>query len=137
MEGVSVAAWEQAAFEIRQSNRDASRLRQEVINRAFACIKELDADQRAWRRLGPINISAAEIRRAEAETFYGLDLKPEPEGRPIVDNHPPQIDSFLSDSIPPLQRAPARTASSSSPTDHTEHDDDKPQETWRFSDDDE
>lgn len=137
MEGVSVAAWEQAVFEIRQSNRDASRLRQDVVDRAFARIKELDADQRAWRRLGPINISAAEIRRAEAETFYSLDLKAEAEGQPIVDNHRPQIDGFLSDSIPPLHRPPPRTASSSSPTDHDEHDDDKPQETWRFSDDDE
>lgn len=137
MEGVSVAAWEQAVFEIRQSNRDASRLRQDVVDRAFARIREIDADQRAWRRLGPINISAAEIRRAEAETFYGLDLKREMEGKPIVDNRRPDVDGFLSDSIPPLQRPPAQTASSSSPTDHTERDDDKPQETWRFSDDDE
>ena len=132
MEGISVAAWEQAILEIRQRNRNASALNQDVIDRAFARIREIDADQRAWRQLGPINVSAAEIRRAEAESFFGLNLKPEPENRQVPDATNGQTDGgFLSGVVAPERRElplPGRSK--------TESREDVPSATqsWRFSD---
>lgn len=102
MEGVSLAAWEQTMQEIRQVNRAASRLNQDVIDRAFARIRQLDDEQRAWRRLGPINVSADDIRRAEAETFYGLDFGSA--GKPslkIAGESSPEGNAFLADVIGP------------------------------------
>lgn len=61
-------------LEARQTNRNASRLNQEIIDRSVTQIRQRDAIQCAWRQLGPINTDAAAIRRAEAETFFGLSL---------------------------------------------------------------
>lgn len=137
IEGISVGAWEQAIFEIRQRNRDASKIGRDVIDRAFAHIRNIDADQCAWRRLGPINIDGAEIRRAEAETFFGLDLKPEPEVTPIGDERSVRAEDFLSDSIAPLQAAPPPVTSSASFEYPPDDGDDKSHDIWRFSDDEE
>ena len=138
MEGVSLVAWEQVVFEARQGNRNASRLNQDIIDRAFTRIKELDADQRAWRRLGPINVSAADIRRAESETFYGLSLHREAEdGQDMGSVAPPVEGSFLSEVIPPARRQvppPNQSASASPPAASNRI---PPAKTWRFSDDDE
>lgn len=102
MEGVSLAAWEQTMQEIRQANRAASRLNQDIIDRAFARIRQLDDEQRALRRLGPINVSADDIRRAEAETFYGLGFGPAAQPtRKITDAAPPDGNGFLADVIGP------------------------------------
>ncbi len=137
MEGVSLAAWEQLVFETRLGNRNASRLNQDIIDRAYERIREIDAGQRAWRRLGPINVSASDIRRAEAETFYGLSLHPEAEDRQDTGSVAPPVEGgFLSEVIPPARRQPSppnQPAPASPPADPTT---DASSQTWRFSDDD-
>lgn len=90
---------------------------------------------------GPINVSAADIRRAEAETFYGLNLHREAEdGQDTGAVARPSEGGFLSEVIPPAQRpslpapaAPTGPDGSDTPStgDPTET------QTWRFSDDDE
>ena len=79
LEGMPFATWECTILELRQNNRSAAAINQDVIDQAIARIKQIDDTQRAWRRLGPISVSAADIKRAENETFWGLDLKPDPE----------------------------------------------------------
>lgn len=136
MEGVSLASWEQVVLEIRQGNRNVSRLKQDIIDRAFARIQEIDADQRAWRCLGPINVSAADIRRAEAETFFGLKLPPEPEEQPGMGTIASSArGGLLCGVIQPERR---HLPPPDQPTDGhppAVRNNDVPPEIWRFSDD--
>lgn len=74
LEGVSFAAWERTVFELRQNNRNAASLTQDVIDRAIKRIKEIDANQCALRQLGPIGDTQDQIKRAQKETFWGLSL---------------------------------------------------------------
>lgn len=68
-------------------------------------VREIDAKQRAWRRLGPINVNATDIRRAEADTFYGLSLRPEADDGPDPGAHIPPVEGgFLSEAISPVRR---------------------------------
>ncbi|MBM1817858.1 transposase family protein [Pseudosulfitobacter pseudonitzschiae] len=79
LEGVSFAAWERMVFELRQNNRNAAALTQDVIDRAIKRIKEIDANQCALRQLGPIGDTHEQIKRAQKETFWGLSLGSDPE----------------------------------------------------------
>ncbi len=100
LDGLSFAMWERTIFELRQGNRNACALQQDVIDRAIARIKKIDEEQRAWRRLGPINLSKADIKRAERETFWGMSLGGDPEismGSP--DEQSQWAEGLLSDVI--------------------------------------
>lgn len=74
LEGVSFVSWERSIFELRQNNRASASLTQVVVDGAIQRIKEIDAEQCAMRQLGPINLTADQIDRAQRETFWGLHL---------------------------------------------------------------
>ncbi|MES0863265.1 hypothetical protein ABLN87_12995 [Ruegeria sp. SCPT10] len=133
VEGVSFASWERTISDVRQKNRAATDINQETIDRAIARMKAIDAEQRAWRRLGPISVSAREIQRAENETFWGLNLKPDPESTEAhLEMSPKSNGGFLSDVISD------RTNGKIEPSNESfDVNDDDPVEFWRFSDDDE
>lgn len=82
LEGVSFAAWERCVFELRQNNRNAASLTQGVVDRAIKRIKEIDAEQCAFRQLGPIGETYDQIKRAQKETFWGLSLGTGPQLEP-------------------------------------------------------
>jgi len=97
-EGMSFAQWERIFLELRQKNRNAASINQDMIDRAIARIKDIDDEQRAWRRLGPIGVSADDIQRAEQETFWGLNFKPDPNiSKADLASHDPTSNGFLSD----------------------------------------
>ena len=101
LEGVSFASWEKAIFELRRNNRAAASLTQSVVDRAIARIKEIDAEQRAMRQLGPINLTVDQIRRAQKETFWGLSFGSNPDAVPSGDAVPTDHHTgLLSDEIP-------------------------------------
>lgn len=79
LDGVSFAAWERTIFELRQNNRNAASLTQGVVDRAIKRISEIDAEQCAFRQLGPIGDTYDQIKRAQKETFWGLSLGHDPE----------------------------------------------------------
>lgn len=131
VEGLSFATWESTILELRQTNRNLVAINQEIIDRAIARVKEIDAEQRAWRHLGPIGVSAADVRRAESETFWGLNLKPDPESTEAYFESGETISrEFLSDVIG--ESAPAISETCPRETENTDED---PTEYWRFSDD--
>jgi len=103
LEGVSFASWERSVFELRQNNRAAASLTQGVVDRAIRRIKEIDAEQRAARQLGPIKLTSDQIKRAQKETFWGLSLGADPD---VASNtnapNPDQDTGFHSDEIPYL-----------------------------------
>ncbi|UWR62625.1 Mu transposase C-terminal domain-containing protein [Phaeobacter inhibens] len=72
--GTSLAVWDAAIRELRRSNKAAARLHIEVVDAALERIKQIDNHQRAWRQIGPLTVSAKDIRRAEHESFYGLSF---------------------------------------------------------------
>lgn len=79
LDGVSFASWERSIFDLRQNNRAAASLTQGVVDRAIQRIKEIDAEQRAMRQLGPIKLTQDQINRAQRETFWGLSLGSDPD----------------------------------------------------------
>lgn len=100
LEGVSFASWERSIFDLRQNNRAAASLTQGVVDRATQRIKEIDAEQRAMRQLGPIKLTQDQINRAQRETFWGLSLGSDPDVG--ADNSTPISDQnfgLLSDEI--------------------------------------
>jgi len=130
--GMSFVQWEQMILELRQKNRNATSINQDMIDQAVARIRDIDDEQRAWRRLGPIGISAADIQRAEQETFWGLNFKPDPN---IITSdlvsHDPTATGFLSDQ-------PTTSIDTLHPV-SSKHDaaapNDQPVKNWIFSDD--
>ncbi|PTW37592.1 Mu transposase C-terminal domain-containing protein [Rhodovulum kholense] len=72
--GTSLAVWDATIRELRRSNKAAARLHIEVVDAALERIKQVDDHQRAWRQIGPLTVSARDIRRAEHESFYGLNF---------------------------------------------------------------
>ncbi|MBI1494518.1 Mu transposase C-terminal domain-containing protein [Halocynthiibacter styelae] len=101
VEGVPFALWESMMFDLRQSNRNATTIDQDMMDRAMARIRELDAEQRALRRLGPVQVSASDIRRAEHETFLGLKFS---SGATTSIS---QDEELLSDTLSAIASAPA------------------------------
>ena len=74
LDGVPFAAWERSVFDLRQNNRNAASLTQDVVDRAIKRIKKIDAEQCAFRQLGPIGDTYDQIKRAQKETFWGISL---------------------------------------------------------------
>ena len=71
------------------------------MDRAIARIKEIDAEQRAVRQLGPINLTVDQIRRAQSETFWGLALGGNPDLALSSDtDEAGDYEGFLADEIP-------------------------------------
>lgn len=100
LEGVSFAAWERTVFELRQNNRNAAALTQDVIDRAIKRIKEIDANQCALRQLGSIGDTHEQIKRAQKETFWGLSLGRDPELLPVPQaEHGSDAPGLLSNEI--------------------------------------
>ncbi len=101
LDGISFASWERTIFELRQNNRAAANLTQGVVDRAIRRIKEIDAEQRAMRQLGPINLTRDQIKRAQRETFWGLSLGADPDIATDENAAIPEQDfDLLSDEIP-------------------------------------
>lgn len=131
LEGVSFALWERSIFELRQNNRNAASLSQDVVDRAVKRIKEIDVEQCAQRQLGPIGDTYDQIKRAQKETFWGLNLGCDP----LIDPLPPidpvsEAQGLLSNQIKHDPRPQNRGVAS--PRDER----DSPVEFWSFSDDD-
>ncbi len=72
MRGVPVESWKRAVLEAYQSNRSAARSGQLLVDDAVLGLREIDDAARARRRLGPINLSADELERAERNLFLGV-----------------------------------------------------------------
>ncbi|GHF05461.1 hypothetical protein GCM10016455_28420 [Aliiroseovarius zhejiangensis] len=131
LEGVSFAAWEQVIFDLRQTNRNAAGLTQGIVDRAIKRIKEIDAEQRAMRQLGPVALTTDQIKRAERETFWGLSLGLDPERQVTTeDESEGTLGGLLSEEI---KHDPA-----SQPEDQPlQRDEEAPEEFWKFSDEEE
>lgn len=72
MRGVPVNSWKRAVLETYQGNRSAARAGQVFVDDAVRGLREIDEAARARRRLGPINLTAEEIDRAERNLFLGV-----------------------------------------------------------------
>ncbi len=70
---VPVESWKRAVLEAYQSNRSRRPLRDQLlVDDAVLGLREIDDAARARRRLGPINLSADELERAERNLFLGV-----------------------------------------------------------------
>ena len=101
-------------------------------------IKQIDDHQRAWRQIGPLTVSAKDIRRAEHESFFGLSFGAVP--GEVVEVHPSIGTASLTGTISDIttSKAPASegapyVSDASAQTPLTVD----PQPEWRFSDEDE
>ncbi|WP_417247475.1 hypothetical protein [Celeribacter sp.] len=133
--GSSLAVWEAMIRELRRSNKAAARLHIEIVDAALERIKQIDDHQRAWRQIGPLTVSAKDIRRAEHESFYGLSFgvvpgevreKPSVVGTASLTGRLSDIATAEGTSIEgssPMSDAPGQPELS-----------DDPQPEWRFSD---
>lgn len=72
MRGVPVESWKRAVLEAYQGNRTAARSGQIFVDEAVLGLRQIDETARARRRLGPINLSAEELERAERNLFLGV-----------------------------------------------------------------
>ncbi len=125
---MAFATWEGMISELRQKNRTAASLNQEIIERAIERVKEIDEQQRSSRMLGPITISADDIRRADRETFWGLNLGSHAQTS-IARGEDTEVD-LLSDEIDETHNDPV-------PEQRAPRENNDTAEYWRFSDDDE
>ena len=134
--GVSLSVWEATIRDLRRSNKAAARLHIEVVDAALERIKQIDDHQRAWRQIGPLTVSAKDIRRAEHESFYGLSFGAVP--REAVEEHravgTASLTGTLSDIAASNGPASAGTPPASDGLDQPQRSD-GPQPEWRFSDD--
>ncbi|MDC0657806.1 DDE-type integrase/transposase/recombinase [Leisingera sp. SS27] len=135
--GISLSVWEAAAQDFRRRNRSDARLHVDVVDAALERIKQLDDNQRAWRQIGPLTVSARDIRRAENECFLGLNLAFETGtiaevGRSDVTRIADALNTRADVKFP----SDAGQKSSTAPREGSETSD--PQSfVWRFSDEDE
>ena len=136
--GTSLAVWEATIRELRRSNKAAARLHIEVVDAALERIKQIDDHQRAWRQVGPLTVSAKDIRRAEHESFYGLSFgvvtgeiieKPAAAGTA-------SLTGSLSDIAAPKGTSIEGVPPVDDPSDQFQQPNDTKTE-WRFSDEDE
>ena len=119
MRGVPVESWKHAVLEGYQSNRSATRSGQILVDEAVIALREIDEAARARRRLGPINLSADDLERAERNLFLGVRFGDEPGGEVDPNTLPGQTIELK----PPALRTPYLP-----PTD------DGGDVDWRFSD---
>ena len=115
LSGVSFDAWKRLVRKLRQGNRNAAALKLGVIDRALTSIREKDAEQRTWRVVGPALVTPNDIKRAEAEVFYGLNITDTPDmraGRDVGDGSPPEqgligeVVRYSTEPEPPALNAP-------------------------------
>jgi putative transposase len=131
LDGVPFAAWERSVFDLRQNNRNAASLTQDVVDRAIKRIKKIDAEQCAFRQLGPIGDTYDQIKRAQKETFWGLTL-----GGHHQISASPSIDG--SEDVQGLLSNEIKYDPSAQPQDLPilREEQDRPVEFWSFSDED-
>ncbi len=136
--GVSLAVWEATIRDLRRSNKAAARLHIEIVDAALERIKQIDDHQRAWRQIGPLTVSAKDIRRAEHESFFGLSFGTVP-GEAVEENPSvgtASLTGALSETAASKEHADEGEPSVSDASDQPSLSVD-PQPEWRFSDEDE
>lgn len=121
MRGVSLDSWKRAVLEVYQNNRAAARAGQLLVDDAIHGLRKIDDVARARCRLGPINLSAEELDRAERNLFLGVRFGPAEDGSGNREKLP-------GEAIAPILPAPVRPVPRS--------DEDGSDPDWRFSDDD-
>ncbi|TMV91213.1 transposase family protein [Thioclava sp. BHET1] len=133
--GVSLSVWEATIRDLRRSNKAAARLHIEIVDAALERIKQIDDHQRAWRQIGPLTVSAKDIRRAEHESFFGLSFSTVP--GEVVEEQPSIGTASLTGTLSEItaSKAPVSegTPSVRDAPGQSELPDD-PQPEWRFSD---
>lgn len=136
--GTSLAVWEAAIRELRRSNKAAARLHIEVVDAALERIKQIDDHQRAWRQIGPLTVSAKDIRRAEHESFYGLSFGVVP--GEVIEKPAAAGTASLTGSLSDIAASKGGSIegvpSVDDPSDQFQQPND-PEIEWRFSDEDE
>ncbi|MFS4439631.1 Mu transposase C-terminal domain-containing protein [Paracoccaceae bacterium GXU_MW_L88] len=75
--GLSLEEWEQIVRALRTHYRNEARLSESVIAEARKKIRAIDAKARALRKVMPLELSAADLDRAERHLFLGLEIGPE------------------------------------------------------------
>lgn len=121
MRGVSVEDWKRATLEAYQNNKSAARSGQIHVDDAVLGLREVDSVARARRRLGPINLSAEEIDKAERNLFLGVRFGEE--GSANTDPY----------------ALPGQVINTTQPVSHRHHlppDEGREDLDWSFSDDD-
>lgn len=136
--GVSLSVWEATIRDLRRSNKAAARLHIEIVDAARERIKQIDDHQRAWRQIGPLTVSAKDIRRAEHESFFGLSFGTLP--GEVVEEHTSAGTASLTGTTSDIAASKA-LASKGAPYVSDAFDQSAlsvdPQPEWRFSDEDE
>ncbi|WP_136685474.1 Mu transposase C-terminal domain-containing protein [Falsirhodobacter xinxiangensis] len=72
MRGVSVDSWTRAVLEAYQSNRSAARSGQILVDDAVLGLRATDEAARTRSRLGPINLRAEDLDRADRNLLLGV-----------------------------------------------------------------
>lgn len=121
MRGVPVEDWQRTTIDALQSNRSSARSGQVFVDDAIRGLREGDEVARARRRLGPINLSAEEIDKAERNLFLGVRFGDEGD----ANADPSALPGQMIKSTPPAKLRP-----------HLPPDDGPEDLDWSFSDDD-
>lgn len=129
--GLSWADWREMTLRIRERNRAAAALTEDVVRRARADIAAENAAARTRRRLGPWSITVEQVRRAEDEVFLGLSIR-----GPAA--QPPEPSGAAADLFSTEIRAPQAEADPSEPPadDAALRSDAPPPAPWRFLEED-
>ncbi|WP_406736128.1 hypothetical protein [Thioclava sp. GXIMD4215] len=137
LQGVSLAVWDATIRDLRRTNKAAARLHIDVVDAALERSNKNDDAQRAWRQIGPLTVSARDIRRAEQECFFGLSFGGEAEAEQITPHSDlPSLSNAISQAA---SKTPAASAQPAPPdlAPSTDSGPRKPKFNWRFSDDNE
>lgn len=75
--GLSLDEWQRIVRGLRTRFRHEAKLTEQIISAARKKIRNIDAEARALRRVMPMQLSSADLDRAERHLFLGLEIGPE------------------------------------------------------------
>lgn len=126
--GLSLDDWQRIVRDLRTRFRDEGKLNEHIISAARKKIRNIDAQARALRRVMPMQLSAADLDRAERHLFLGLEIGPE--GTAATGAASEAAIDLLGDVIAP----PERSDPTEEPGTHPKNEDSAPPASrrWRF-----
>ncbi|WP_421702754.1 Mu transposase C-terminal domain-containing protein [Aliiroseovarius sp.] len=95
--GLSLDEWQSIVRQLRLKHKREAELVEDVVRRARAKIRKINADAMALRRLSPVSATPEDLERAERDLFMSLSIKPERAQAPVKDA--PVGKGLLGDSI--------------------------------------
>ena len=110
---LSLIEWQRIVRDLRTRYRDEAKLTEHIISAARKKIRNIDAQARALRRVMPMQLSAADLDRAERHLFLGLEIGPE--GSAASGPDPEASTDLLGDVIAPPERASPTAAPGKNP----------------------